>query len=119
MSPSTNTLSGPTTSNESTTTSTLTFPYMTQTDFSTTISNIIKYLFANFYDKHAKQDAKFRETIADQDAKFNAKFEKQIQNLSLSIKYDSTKFSLNIDNQGNKISSFTTYYYERLDKNDL
>ena len=47
MSPSTNTRSGPTTSTESTTTSPLTSPYVTQTDFSTAI----KYLLSDFDDK--------------------------------------------------------------------
>ena len=45
---------------------------MTQTDFSTEISNTIKYLLANLYYEHAKEYAKFKgkieETIAEQDA---------------------------------------------------
>ena len=78
MYPSTNTCSG---TNTSTETKTLAlYPsnlsYVTQTD----LSNTIKVLLANFYDKHAKQDAKFKENIktviANQDAKVEDKFEK-------------------------------------------
>ena len=65
MSPSTNTNSGPTNSTEATTNTTLVSPHVTQTDFSTAISNTIIYLFANYDDKHAKQDAKFKETIEE------------------------------------------------------
>ena len=36
---------------------------MTKTDFSTKISNTIKELLANFDDKYAKKDAKFKKTI--------------------------------------------------------
>ena len=94
MSPSTNKLSGSieniTISNESTTITTLTSHFVTQTNFPTTITNIIKYLLANFDDKNFKKYAKFKETIeestADQDEKFDAKFENQIQTLSLQIK---------------------------------
>ena len=46
--------------------------------------------------------------MADQDATLYAKFEKQLQILSLRIKEDSTKFSLKLDAQDKKISSFTT-----------
>ena len=97
MSPSTNARSGPTTSTEATTITTSPSPYVTQNDFSTTITNTIKYLLANFDDKNAKKDAKFKETIeetiTDQYAKFNAKSEKQLQTLSLHIKEYSKKFS--------------------------
>ena len=54
---------------------------MTKTNFFTTIANIIRYLLANFDDKHAKQDAKFKtiieETITDQDASFDVKLKKK------------------------------------------
>ena len=38
---------------------------MTQTDFYTEISNTIQDLLANFDDKHAKLDAKFKKTIEE------------------------------------------------------
>ena len=65
---------------------------MKQTDSSTTTANTIKDLLTKLYDKHAKQDENFKETIADQDEKFDAKSEKQLQTLSLHIKEDSAKF---------------------------
>ena len=79
MSPYTNTCPGPTTSTEAKTTSPLNSPYMTQTNFSTTV----KDLLANFDDK---LKGFLKERILDQDAKFDAKFEKQIQTLSLQFK---------------------------------
>ena len=69
MSPSKNTRSGPTTSNESTTTSPSNSPYVAQTDFNTTI----KYLISNFDDKFKDS---IKETIAYQYEKIDAKFEK-------------------------------------------
>ena len=85
MSPSKNTRSDFTISTEVTTIPTLTSPYMTQTDFNTTIAKTIKYLLANFYDKHAKKYAKFKEAIEDniseQDAKVDATFENNLKTL--------------------------------------
>ena len=43
----------------------MTSPYITQTEFTTTIANKIKDLLDNVYDKHSKQDAKFKETIGE------------------------------------------------------
>ena len=103
-----NTYFGPTTSTESTTTSPDISPYVTKTNFATTT----KDLFANFYDKFKEY---LKETIADQDTKFDAKFEKQTQTLSLHTKEDSTKFSLKLYDQDNKISSSKAHYNERLD----
>ena len=56
------------------------------------------------------------ETISDQEAKFYTKWEKELQTLSFHIKEDYTKFSLKLDDQENKISSFTASYNEHLDK---
>ena len=98
MSPSLNIRSSPTKYNGAITTSLSTSPYVTQTEFSTTISNTIKYPLANFDDTHAKQDANFNETIVYQDAKYYAIFEKQLHTLSLLTKEDSTKFSIKLDN---------------------
>ena len=113
---STNTRAGPTTSTEATTTYTSTSPYVTHTDFDTTIVNVINELLSKFDDKPTKQDSKFKETIADQDAKFDAKFEKQLQNLSLQIKDNSTKFSLKLDDQDTKISFLATSFNNCLEK---
>ena len=59
-----NTHSDRTASTETTTISTCPSPYVTQTYFDTTIDNTIKYVLANFYDKHAnrisKQDSRFK-----------------------------------------------------------
>ena len=101
--PSANTCYGTTTSTEVTTTSTLESPHVKQTDFPTTI----KYLLANFYDNFEES---IKETISYQDAKFDAKFEKHIKILSLHTKENSTKFSLKLYYQDNKISYFTTLY---------
>ena len=89
MSPSTSTLYGNNTSNKATTISTSRSRYVTQTDFYTTI----KDLLSNFDDNFKEY---LKETIAYQDTKFDAKFEKQLQTLSLHIKEDSTKFSLKL-----------------------
>ena len=60
--------------------------YVTQTE----IYNTITTLLANFDDKHAKQDAKFKKSvmtiITNQDAKDDEKSEKHLQPLSLQIK---------------------------------
>ena len=76
MYPSKNTCSGPTTSTKSTTTSPSNLPYVTQTDFATTI----KYLLVNFYDKFKEY---LKETIVYQDTKFDAQIEKELHTLSL------------------------------------
>ena len=52
-------------STDSTTINTFPSPYVTQTDFLTTIFNIIKGILANFYDKYVKQNAKFKEELMD------------------------------------------------------
>ena len=72
MSPSKITRYRPTTSTKYTTDSPLNSPYMTQTEFPTTI----KYLLTNFDDNFKEF---LKETIADQDAKFDAKSKKQLQ----------------------------------------
>ena len=110
MSSYTNTPSGTNTSTESTTTSTSTSPCVTQTEFSTKIYNTTKDLLSNFDDKHAKQDANFKETIAYQYEIFYEKFEEQLHTLSLQIKEDSTNFSLKLYDQENIISPFKTSY---------
>ena len=76
MSSYTNTRSIPTTSTETTTTSTSILPYGKKTDVYTTIANTIKDLLVNFYDKHDKEDEKFKEAIADQYIKFYKNSEK-------------------------------------------
>ena len=94
MSPPTNTCSvsikNLTISTEATTIPTFTSPYITQTEFSTTITTTTKDLIAIFNDKHAKKYANFKdtieETITEKYAKFDTKFENQFQNLSLQIK---------------------------------
>ena len=100
MSPSTNTHYYPNISTEFTTTSPLNPPYVIQTDF----ANTIKDLLAKFDDNFKES---LKETIADQSVKFDAKLEKQQQTLSLQIRYYSTKFPFKLDDQDNKISSFT------------
>ena len=84
-------------------------PYIKQTEFPTTIKNLL----TNFYDKFKES---LKETISDQDAKFDTKFKKQVQTLSIHIKEDSTKFSLKLDDQDNKLSSFKASYNEHLKK---
>ena len=109
MSSSMNICYGPTTSTEGTTTSPLNSTYMTQTDFAATIKDLLE----NFDNKFK---VSLKETIADQDAIFDAKSEKQLQTLEIYIKEYSTKFSLKIYDQDNKVSSFTASHNERLKK---
>ena len=69
MFPSTNTFSDTTTPTEAKTNSPSDLPHVTQTDFATTI----KDLLANFDDKLKEY---LKETIAYQDTKFDEKLEK-------------------------------------------
>ena len=69
---------------------------------------------------HVTQYTNSKETIeetnSEKDAKYDTKTENQLQTLSLHIKEDSTNFSSKLYAQDKKLSSFTTYYDERLEK---
>ena len=79
---------------------------MIQTYFATKISNTLKEILPNFYDKHAKQDKKLIETIEEKIAEQDEHFDKE----------DYTKFSSKLDDQDKKLSYFKTSYNERHEK---
>ena len=74
MSPYIKTHSGLIIFTEATTLPTPSLPYMTKTDFATTIDNTITFLLDNFYDNHAKQYVELKEIT-------KKTFQKKVQNL--------------------------------------